>query len=141
VAMARPPRQQVLDFLTGYDSPVGNLAIALREILLEEAPDALEKVYRNHPSAVWFGSGSKMKDMFCYIATTKTHVNLGFCHGASLADPSRVLEGQGKVMRHVKFWSERDLARPFVRKYIRAARQMHGIPSASVGSRFKPRSA
>ena len=91
--MARPPSQQVLDFLMGYDSPVGPLAIALRDILLEEAPDALEKVYRNHPSAVWFGSGPKMKDMFCYIATTKTHVNLGFCRGASLADPNHVLAG------------------------------------------------
>jgi hypothetical protein len=119
--MVRPPDQQVLDFLSGYDSQVGDLALALREIVLEEVPDAIEHVYRNHPSAVWFGSGPKMKDMFCYIARAKTHVNLGFCRGASLSDPNRVFEGNGKVMRHVKFWSQRDLERPFVRRYVRAA--------------------
>src|SRR6516164_11721835 len=72
-------------------------------------------MYSNHPSAVWFGSGPKMKDMFCYIAAARTHVNLGFCRGASLSDPDRVLEGEGKTMRHIKFRSERDVERPFVR--------------------------
>jgi hypothetical protein len=62
-----------------------------------------------------------MKDMFCYIAAARTHVNLGFCRGASLSDPNRVLEGEGKSMRHIKFRSERDVERSFVRRYIRAA--------------------
>jgi hypothetical protein len=113
----RPP----LDFLSAYGRLVAGLARALRELVLEEAPDAIEKVYRNHPSAVWFGSGPKMQDMFCYIATSKSHVNLGFCRGAWLSDPSHVLEGEGKMMRHVKFRSQRDVERPFVRLYIRAA--------------------
>jgi hypothetical protein len=120
----------VLDFLTGYESPVGALALTLREIVLEEAPSAVEKVFRNHPSAVWFGSGTKMKDMFCYIAAAMTHVNLGFCRGAVLAEPSHVLEGEGKLMRHVKLRSDRDLKRPFVRPYIRAAMRLSGRASA-----------
>lgn len=95
--------------------------------MLSEAPDAIEETYKNHPSAVWFGvahgtaEDPKINDMFCYVATAKSHVNLGFCYGASLADPDRVLEGQGKKMRHVKFSSPRDLERAFVRRYIRAA--------------------
>jgi len=119
--MTRPPDRQVLDFLSFYDRPVAALALALREVVLEEAPNAVEKVYRNHPSAVWFGFGPKMKDMFCYIATAKSHVNLGFCRGAALSDPNGVLEGDGKTMRHVKFRDEPDVERPFVRRYIRAA--------------------
>jgi hypothetical protein len=119
--MARPPSQQVLDFLTGYDSPVGPLALALRELLLKSAPKAVEQVYRNHPHAVWFGTGPTMKEMFCYIASARTHVNLGFCRGALLPDPEGVFEGSGKVMRHIKFWTADDLKRPFVRRYIRAA--------------------
>jgi hypothetical protein len=128
--MRRSPSQQVLDVLTGYDSPVGSLALALREIVLDEAPNAIEQVYRNHPSAVWFGSGPKMKDMFCYIATATTHVNLGFCQGASLSDPDRVFEGDGKVMRHIKFRSDRDLQRRFVRRYVRAAIKHRGGTTA-----------
>src|SRR6516162_4247040 len=115
--MARLPDQQLLDFLSSYKGSVTELFLAWREMLLEEAPDALEKVYRNHPSAVWFGFGPKMKDMFCYIAAARSHVNLGFCRGASLSDPNRVLEGEGKSMRHIKFRSESDVERPFVRRY------------------------
>lgn len=39
---------------------------------------------------------------FGYVNAFRTHVNVGFFHGASLPDPSRVLEGTGKYMRHVK---------------------------------------
>jgi len=117
----------MLEFLSRHDSSVRDVALALREIVLEEAPAATEKVYVNHPSAIWFGFGPKMNDMFCYIATARTHVNLGFCRGASLLDSDHVLEGHGKVMRHVKFWSEGDLKRAFVRRYIRAALRQHQV--------------
>ena len=119
--MIRPPDRQLLHVLASYDRSVANLMLALREIVLDEVPDAVERMYANHPSAVWFGSGPKMKDMFCYIAAATKHVNLGFCRGASLADPNRVLEGEGKTMRHIKFRSERDVERPFVRRYIQSA--------------------
>ena len=69
----------MLNFLSTCDRTVADLALALREMVLKEAPEAVERVYQNHPSAVWFGFGPKMKDMFCYIATAKSHVNLGFC--------------------------------------------------------------
>ena len=31
-----------------------------------------------------------------------SHVDVGFFHGAELADPAGLLEGTGKYMRHVK---------------------------------------
>lgn len=39
---------------------------------------------------------------FGYVNVFTSHVNVGFFHGASLPDPTRVLEGNGKFMRHVK---------------------------------------
>lgn len=119
--MKRQHDRQLFDFLSAYDRAVGDLALALREIVLEEAPDAVEMAYRNHPVAVWYGFGPKMSDMLLYLAAAKSHVNLGFCRGASLPDPNHVLEGEGKVMRHIKFRRREDLERPFVRRYIRAA--------------------
>jgi len=129
--MARPPDRQLRDILSTLERPVAELALALRETLLEEAPDATEKIYQNHPSAVWFGSGPKMGDMFCYVAAARRHVNLGFCRGASLPDPNHVLEGAGKAMRHIKFRSEEDLHRAFVRRYIRRAVEQAGQPEQS----------
>jgi hypothetical protein len=39
---------------------------------------------------------------FAYVDTFKAHVNVGFFCGAELADPKGMLEGSGKLMRHVK---------------------------------------
>jgi hypothetical protein len=39
---------------------------------------------------------------FGYVNVFTAHVNVGFFHGASLPDPSRLLQGTGKYMRHVK---------------------------------------
>ena len=39
---------------------------------------------------------------FGYVNVYRSHVNVGFFHGAALADPARLLEGDGKFMRHVK---------------------------------------
>jgi hypothetical protein len=124
----RPPDPQLLGFLEAYDRPISDMALALREIVLEEAPDASESIYQVYTVAIWFGFSGKMKDMFCYIATNAKHVNLGFPRGAALSDPNRVLEGEGKTMRHIKFASERDLERPFVRRYIQAAIEQVGSP-------------
>jgi hypothetical protein len=92
-----------------------------------------------------------MKDMFCYIATNARHVNLGFPRGATLPDPNRVLEGEGKTMRHIKFARPGDLDRPFVRRYIQAAIEQVGAPAgggtgkslvkSAQDTRPKPRSA
>src|SRR5580698_10603481 len=130
-AMQRPPDPQLLGFLEAYDRHISDLALALRELILEEAPDASESIYQVYTVAIWFGFSGKMKDMFCYIATNAKHVNLGFPRGATLPDPSRALEGEGKKMRHIKFASERDLERPFVRRYIQAAIEQVGAPAGS----------
>ncbi len=43
---------------------------------------------------------------FAYVAAFRAHVNVGFFHGAALADPARLLQGTGKRMRHVKLHGE-----------------------------------
>jgi hypothetical protein len=129
----RPPEPQLLAFLAAYDRNISELALALREIVLEEAPDASESIYQTYTVAIWFGFSGKMKDMFCYISTHAGHVNLGFPRGVSLPDPNRVLEGDGKTMRHIKFKSHPDVERPFVPRYIQAAMEQVA-PSGAPGT-------
>jgi len=140
--MFRPPDPQLIGFLEEYDRHIADLALALREVILEEAPDATESVYQVYTVAIWFGFSTKMKDMFCYIATNAVHVNLGFPHGSTLPVPNRVLEGTGKAMRHIKLRKLEDLARPYLRRYIRNAIEQVG--NAGPGTRetlIKPRGA
>jgi hypothetical protein len=129
----RPPDPQLLAFLEAYDRHISGIALALREVVLEEAPDASESIYQLYTVAIWFGFSGKMKDMFCYIATSADHVNLGFPCGTSLPDPNGVLEGDGKTMRHIKFRDHRDVERPLVRRYIRAAMELAAPAGAGTG--------
>ncbi len=39
---------------------------------------------------------------FGYVNVFTSHVNVGFFQGASLPDPTGLLQGGGKFMRHVK---------------------------------------
>ena len=39
---------------------------------------------------------------FGYVAVFRAHANVGFFQGAQLEDPTGLLEGSGKRMRHVK---------------------------------------
>lgn len=46
---------------------------------------------------------------FGYVNAFKAHASVGFFHGAMLADPAGLLEGEGKRMRHVKLRPGREL--------------------------------
>lgn len=46
---------------------------------------------------------------FGYVGAYKAHASVGFYHGAALADPAGLLEGQGKHIRHVKLRAGRAL--------------------------------
>jgi hypothetical protein len=39
---------------------------------------------------------------FAYVDAFRTHVNVGFYRGTRLADPALLLQGTGRLMRHVK---------------------------------------
>ena len=39
---------------------------------------------------------------FGYVNVFTAHVNVGFYRGAELADPAGLLQGRGRMMRHVK---------------------------------------
>jgi hypothetical protein len=58
---------------------------------------------------------------FAYVNSFKSHVNVGFFHGAMLEDPAGLLEGSGKRMRHVKLKPGPELNTAALRDLIDAA--------------------
>ena len=58
---------------------------------------------------------------FGYVNVFTSHVNVGFFHGASLPDPSRLLQGTGKLMRHVKLRPETATDSARLRRLIETA--------------------
>jgi len=118
---APPPSDQLLAYLAEYDLRVGELALALREAVLNEAPGANETVFRGYVVSTTYSFTGKWTEGFCHIAVYPRHVNLGFNRGAELADPEGLLIGSGKIIRHLKIAEPKDLKKPHLRRFIRAA--------------------
>lgn len=120
--MVKPPDQLLLSYLAPYDPHVAALALAVREVVLEEAPEAIESIVKSYAVVMAFSfTGKPLKDGFCHVVTYSSYVNLGFNRGALLPDPNKVLAGTGKLMRHITIRNENDLNRPFMRRYLQAA--------------------
>lgn len=122
------PSAQLLDLLAGCSPGVAQLALALRELVLTEAPEAEEALYSVYAEVIVFKFPGRKRGAFCYIAAYSRHVNLGFYFGAELPDPQEVLTGTGKQMRHIRFDSPGDLRHEYLRGYIRAAVELVGAP-------------
>ncbi len=139
--MARPPDPRLLNYLAPHDPRIASLALALREVVLEEAPEAIESLVNGYAVAIGFSfTGKPMKDGFCHVVTYKNCVNLGFNRGALLADDEGVLEGSGKLIRHLRINDHDDLDRPLVRRFLRAAIEQVGqvgCPSQRVSAKTR----
>jgi hypothetical protein len=77
--------------------------------------DVRELLHDGHPTAC-VGDAA-----FAYVNAFTAHVNVGFFRGAELADPAGLLEGTGKVMRHVKLRPGRDVDAAAVKTLIETA--------------------
>jgi len=132
-ALTTKPTRQLLDYLAAYDPHVASLFLALREIVLEEVPAAIESIAKGYALAVGFSfTGKPMKDGFCHIVAYSSYVNLGFNRGALLPDPAKILLGNGKLIRHVTIHNHDDLDRPLVRRFLQAAiQQVNESPAKS----------
>ena len=139
--MVRPPDRRLLNYLAPYDPRIASLALALREVVLEEAPEAVESLVNGYAVAIGFSfTGKPMKDGFCHVVTYKNCVNLGFNRGALLADAEGILEGSGKLIRHLRISDHDALDRPLVRRFLRAAIEQVGGPPRPLSAKTPKKS-
>ncbi len=97
-------------------------AQAVRELIRSLDPDAVEIAWPRQGTFGWGIGPKKMSEHYAYLAVHPSHVNLGFYRGASLPDPSGLLEGTGRAMRHIKLCAPAELHRPEITELLRAAR-------------------
>jgi hypothetical protein len=101
---------------------VAEIARRLRQIVLDDLPEAVE-VVRLGDKAACYGLGpKKMSEAHVYIMPQAQYVNLGFYHGVGLPDPAGLLEGTGARLRHVKVRSLEDAEDAALRALVTAAR-------------------
>lgn len=108
------------DLLSPYAPELRALSLAARDLILSVIPDATEQV--DVPSKlIVYGFGTRMSDTICTIMPQRSWVNLGFYRGVELPDPAGLLEGTGKLHRHVKLRTTADLESPALMALLEAA--------------------
>ena len=98
-----------------HSGELGAIARRWFDVLRERGDDVREQLHDGHPTACIADAA------FAYVNAFTAHVNVGFFHGAALADPARLLEGTGKVMRHVKLRPEKAVDATALTRLIDAA--------------------
>lgn len=122
MATQRLTVDEIAHLIRNWPGELCDLAIELRDFVLEVAPEAAEKVafhalcyYKpDQPYGVIGGN-------ICLIGARDDCLQLGFIHGAFLPDPEQLLVGKGKSSRHVVIRGPSDIRRAPLRKLIRAA--------------------
>ncbi len=103
------------------DHPVAIQAVeaALRAVIRAECPTIVERVdFGNRLIA--YGASMRMRDLMFAIIAHRDHVNLQLADGAQLPDPTGIVEGTGRRIRHVKIRSAVAAESAAVRSLIRA---------------------
>ena len=84
------------DYLKDQNTKNQAIIRALRQLVKRVAPGLSEAV--KWGNGCWVSSNGPV----AYVYSAPDHVQFGFFNGSSLKDPRRLLEGQGKYVRHTK---------------------------------------
>ena len=98
-----------------HSGQLGALARRWFEVMRACGEDVRELLHDGHPTACVADAA------FGYVNVFKRHVNVRFFRGAEIADPHRILEGNGKFMRHVKLRPDEDVDATALRQLIETA--------------------
>ncbi|HCT79280.1 MAG TPA: hypothetical protein DGG94_14695 [Micromonosporaceae bacterium] len=104
--------------LASKDPAIAALARQVCDVILARFPDATVTADDQN---IGFGTGTGYKGLVFTVAPARAHVTLGIAGGATLPDPAGLMEGGGKVHRHIKIRAASDLERPELAALMDAA--------------------
>jgi hypothetical protein len=91
-----------------------DIVAMIRQLMREMAPDAKELISYGIPA--WKG-----KRILAVISPTKKDITFAFSRGAEFEDKYGLLQGVGRVSKHVKIKSLTDVNKTALRYYIKQA--------------------
>ena len=103
------------------DQALIDLYLNLREFILSIHPESNELLYNTHALTSLYTVSEKMADAFCMIPIYKNHLNLGINKGALLNDTNNLLQGTGKLIRHIPISTIDDFNNNQVAELIQSA--------------------
>jgi hypothetical protein len=114
--MAKQDNTDLLLFLRPFTPRIQKLTLWLRDFVWDLYPESNELIYDNY-NAVAFGwsPSHTLGDTFCSIAVPHDkYVHFGFYWGAKIADPQKILLGNGSQYRYIKIEKKEDLPKEYI---------------------------
>ena len=117
---------QIASYFARYDPAMADLGTALRAKLRARLPGLSEIVYvyeNQNALVISYSPTEHGYEGLCSIALYPDRVNLFFAQGAQLSksDPSKLLQGRGKTVRHVVMNRVTDFDRAEIQALMAAA--------------------
>jgi hypothetical protein len=107
--------KEVDRYINKFDIEKKEILKKLRAIILKTRPDLKEEFKMGVP---WYSG-------LFYLVALKDHVNMGFAFGG-LKKHEKELEGKGKYMRHIKFFSSKDIDEKKLIRLIKLTKKPNG---------------
>ncbi|NIP54648.1 MAG: hypothetical protein GWN55_16330 [Phycisphaerae bacterium] len=105
----------VKKYIDKQKSPQKKIIRKLRRIVLKAYPKIKEEMYVGVP---WYGG------MF-YLVALKDHVNMGFAIKGMKNKEMDLFEGRGKMMRHLKFFTLKDIDEKTIVRLMRIVKRYY----------------
>lgn len=122
--MSKAETKDLLKFLKPFPSDVRERALWLRDFVWDLYPDTNELIYDNY-NAVAFGWSptDKVGHTFCSVAVGRSskNVHFGFYWGSQIADPKKILLGEGNQYRYILVKDKADFPKAYIKKLMKEA--------------------
>ncbi len=122
--MAKEHIKDLLKFLKSFPGSVQETALWLREFVWDLYPQTNELIYDNY-NAVAFGWSptDRVGHTFCSIAVGRTSYNIhfGFYWGSEIADPNKLLLGEGNQYRYILVKDPKAFPKGYIKKLMKEA--------------------
>jgi hypothetical protein len=128
------PEAQLDEALAAFEPRIVALAVASLARVRKLVPGSFELVYDAYSAlSIPFATGEKLGDAFVSVVVYPKYVNVAFFRGTELEDREGLLEGTGRLMRHVTIEKESDLEKKGLAELIRVAAERAGWRRGLVG--------
>jgi hypothetical protein len=122
--MAKEDTKDLLKFLKPFDKSITEIVMWLRDFGWDCCSEANELIYDNY-NALAFGWSptDKVGHTICTISVGRSSKNIhfGFYWGTEIADPEKILLGEGNQYRYVLVTSKNKFPKVYIKKLIAEA--------------------
>jgi len=122
--MSKEETKDLQKFLKPFEDNIKELALWLREFVWDLYPNTNELIYDNYNAlAIGWSLTDRLGHTFCSVAVYRSGKSLhfGFYWGSQIADPKKILLGQGNQYRYILVKNKDDFPKAYIKRLLKEA--------------------